>query len=1162
MKTEYKIVGLSIVLFVLVCTSDAVLESTASGGKTFWDSLIFNVSGHAVYLRTLVTLGFLVLGFVASRAFARQRRAEEALKGRSAKFVGSNSLLGKEISEREVLENELRKREERYRTVADFTYDWEFWLGLQGNFEWVSPSCERVTGYSAAEFLEDPGLFSRIIHPEDRSLVEKHLTEPLDIEQGCPQSLDFRIVNRNGEVLWINHVCQLVRGEGGKPLGRRASHRDITQRRRAEDALRESEERYKTLYEESKRSEELYRSLLNSSPDPIVIHDLHGHPQYVNDSFVQTFGWTMEELKGKSIPFVPDSEREATGEAVRRIMGDGEAVSRVESKRLTKKGNVLDVRLSASRFHDSSGSPAGMLVILRNITESKKAEEETRRIKSLLHSIIENLPTAVFLKDADGLRYSLWNRASENLYGYSSEELMGKSAYELFPARSAERITAQDRETLERGSLLEIAEHKIVTRHKGTRVIHTKKLPIFDDDGTPRYLVGISEDITEYKEAERALIQAREAAEQASRAKSEFLANMSHEIRTPINGIMGMTELALNTEVTPEQHEYLEAVRISSDSLLKVINDILDFSKIEAGKLELIAIEFGLRDVISDAMTILALQAHRKGLELTYDVPPEIPDAVIGDPGRLRQIFVNLVGNAIKFTEEGEVGLTVDMAAETSENIDLHFVVTDTGIGIPRDKQAKVFRAFEQADGSTSRTYGGTGLGLAISAQFINLMGGKIWVESNLGEGSSFHFVVKLGLQHGPVKWEIPQTSVKVHGLPVLVVDDNATNRRILEETFSYWGMKPVAVDSGSKAMDLLLEAWESGTPYPLVITDCMMPEMDGFQLVERIKEDPRMAASTIIMLTSSGERGDASRCIKLGISAYLVKPIKQSELLFTVSKVLEEPAPGVTHPSLITRHSIRESKNRLKILLAEDNPVNQTVALRMLERMGHTVSLVENGKEAIETLKLASFDLVLMDVQMPLMDGFEATRALREWEKTAGKHVPVIAMTAYALKGDEEKCLEAGMDGYIPKPISAQHLYDVIEGMMDQSEKLEEKPLVTVQKRGILDKQVILDRVGGDVELLKEIVDLFLQDYPPLVAQIKDALQEGDYQLLEKSAHTLKGSVGNFGADSVVQAALNLENMGRNKQMGEVPQFLTNLEKEIKRLREELVDFIKEIAR
>ncbi|MBI4962366.1 MAG: response regulator [Desulfomonile tiedjei] len=801
------------------------------------------------------------------------------------------------------------------------------------------------------------------------------------------------------------------------------------------------------------------------------------------------------------------------------------------------------------------------LVASRAFARQRRAEEETKRTKTLLDSVIHNLPVAVFLKTADRLEYALWNKASEELYGYSSEDLVGKDPYQVFPAKDAEAIAQEDRATLQRGTLLEIPEHSIATRHRGTRIFHTKKLPIFDEDGTPRYLVGISEDITESKEAEKALIEAREAAEQASRAKSEFLANMSHEIRTPINGIMGMTELALNTELTAEQHEYLEVVRISADSLLKVINDILDFSKIEAGKLEFITVDFGLRDVISDAMTILAVQAHRKGLEITYDVPPEIPDAVIGDPGRLRQVLVNLVGNAIKFTEQGEVGLTTRLEAENPDKVDLHFTVTDTGIGIPPDKQEKIFRAFEQADGSTSRKYGGTGLGLAISTQFVNMMEGKIWVESKVGAGTTFHFVIRLGLQHGRVKLEAPQTKANIQGLAVLVVDDNATNRRILEDTLRYWGMNPVVADNGPKAMELLLEASERGHPFPLVLTDCMMPGMDGFELVERCKQDSRLAASTIIMLTSSGERGDASRCVKLGISAYLVKPIKQSELFFTVSKVLEEPTPGETHPSLITRHSIRESKNRLNILLAEDNPVNQTVALRMLERMGHSVSLVENGKEALETIKLAGFDLVLMDVQMPLMDGLEATEALREWEKTTGKHVRVIAMTAYAMKGDEERCLAAGMDGYISKPISAQRLYEAIEDMIDQTKKPGENVAASAVKPEALDKLVILDRVGGDTELLKEIVDLFLEDYPDLLVKIREALQTKDSQLLEKTAHALKGSVGNFGAESAVQAALNLENMGRNQDLAEAPQTLVNLEKELERLREELAGFVKEIG-
>lgn len=1156
---EYRIVGLSVVFFVLVCLSDAVFESLVFHEKPFWDSLILNASAHAIFLRSVVTVSFLAFGLIVSRALARRRLAEQALEAQSAQLAESNRMLELEVSERKKLEEELRDREERYRTVADFTYDWEFWMAPGGEFLWMSPSSERVTGYPAESLIADRSLFESIVYRDDFESVSKHFKEISVSNQLMTHSLDFRIVRKDGEIRWISHYCQPVIGEGGKFLGRRSSNKDVTQRKKAEDALRESEERYKSLYEESKKSEDLYRSLLDSSPDAIAVYDLNGHPLYINDSFVQTFGWTMDEVQGKRIPFVPDSERDATMKLVGRIMGNGESVTGFETKRLTKDGRVLDVRLSASRYQDFIGHPAGMLVILRNVTERKKAEEETKRVKSLLNSIIENLPTAVFLKNADDFKYVLWNKASEQLYGYSSEDVLGRSPYDLFPTSEADAYIGQDRETMVRGTLLEIPEQLVSTRQKGTRTFHTKKLPIFDEDGNPKFLLAISEDITERKEAEEALIRAREAAEQASKAKSEFLANMSHEIRTPINGIMGMTELAFNTELTPEQHEYLDAVRISADSLLKLINDILDFSKIEAGKLELIEVEFSLRDALSDTMTMMAVQAHKKELELVYHVSPEVPDAVIGDPGRLRQILVNLVGNAIKFTERGEVVLGVRLGLESKDEVHLRFTVSDTGIGIAPEKREKIFREFEQADGSTSRKYGGTGLGLAISSRFCELMGGKIWVESELGKGSAFHFTARLGLQKESAPRPVSEDLANLKGLSVLVVDDNETNRRILEQILTYWGMNPTVVDGGSAALRAMEHACEKAVAFPIILTDCMMPEMDGFQLVERINREPRFSASTIVMLTSSGERGDAARCLKLGVAAYLLKPVKQTELLFAISRVLKGPRTDQAPPALITRHSIRESKRRLSILLAEDNAVNQKLATKMLERMGHTVTVAGDGVKALQVLEKERFDLVLMDVQMPEMDGLEATRTQRRREKATGTHIPIIAMTAYAMKGDKEKCLESGMDGYISKPISAQELYEIIEQVLSAPEKEPEKLTIRARTVGTLNKKAILERVGGDIDLFKEIVGLFLDSCPVLLTEIREAFQQGNPESVERAAHTLKGSVSNFGAESAVAAALTLERMGRSKDLSEAKQAIMDLETEIDRVSQELAAFTQE---
>jgi PAS domain S-box-containing protein len=837
-------------------------------------------------------------------------------------------------------------------------------------------------------------------------------------------------------------------------------------------------------------------------------------------------------------------------------------------------------------LRDRQGRIVGTFGISRDITDRKNAEIALQKMTGFLDSIVENLPIMLFIKDAADLRFERLNKAGEELLGIPREHVLGKNDYDFFPKAEADFFIAKDRDVLEGKQLVDIPEEEIVTS-RGKRVLHTRKIPLLDEEGRATHLVGISEDITLAKEAAAALERAKEAAEAASRSKSEFLANVSHEIRTPMNGIIGMTELALDTDLKPEQREFLNMVKASADALLDVINDILDFSKIEAGKLDLDNIAFPLRDSLGDTMKTLALRAHKKGLELACHVLSDVPDHLIGDPGRLRQIIVNLVGNAIKFTEQGEVVVKVGLQiadcrlqmekpeSGDSSNLqsaicNLQFSVRDTGIGIPRHRQDAIFAPFVQADGSTTRKYGGTGLGLAISASLVELMGGRIWVESEPGRGSVFHFTASFGLAAGLPERAPAATRESLANLPVLVVDDNATNRRILEEMLTSWHMRPTVVASGAAALDELQRAWKGGRPYALALVDAMMPEMDGYTLARQIQEQVQFAG-TMIMMLSSAERS-AAQANGLPIAASLMKPIKQSELLDAIMTAIgcslrgqdlgaaesESPAVPCAHP--------------LRILLAEDNAVNQKLAIRLLEKRGHHVTVASNGKEALAALEPAAltrghFDVVLMDVQMPHLDGFEATAAIRAREWLTGTHIPIVAMTAHAMKGDREKCLEMGMDGYVSKPLQPRELFAVVEqaggeGREVRGEGRENRVLSQPETpaSGLatgVNMAAALARTAGDKDLLRELAELFCGDSPRMLAEIRAAINAGDGIRLKEAAHAMKGAVGVFDP-AAYQTALALETMDTSGDLSGAEPIFQRLREQIDHLLPALEELVR----
>jgi PAS domain S-box-containing protein len=775
---------------------------------------------------------------------------------------------------------------------------------------------------------------------------------------------------------------------------------------------------------------------------------------------------------------------------------------------------------------------------------------QLRQSEARTRAIVESALDCIIGMDHLG-RVTEFNPAAEKTFGYGRAEVVGRQLAEIIipPGYRAahEQGLARLLATGE-GPVLGKRIEVVALRADGTEFPVELAVSLLQGENPPQFTASLR-DITERKRAEEDLRRAKEAAEAASRAKSEFLANMSHEIRTPMNGILGMTELALRADPTPEQRGYLHGVKTSAEALLGVINDVLDFSKIEAGKLEFELIDFPLRDTLTNALRAVALRAHEKGLELVWHVAPGVPDALVGDPLRLRQVLLNLVGNAIKFTAAGEVAVRVNV--EPGDDVGLHFAVSDTGVGIPADKLALIFQPFTQADGSAARKYGGTGLGLTISSRLVEAMGGRIWVESEPGRGSTFHFTARLGRARGPVPGGLAPAPAELAGLPALVVDDNAINRRVLEELLAGWRMRPVLADGGAAALAALAGAEANGRPFRLVLLDGHMPGMDGFALAERIRG--QYAGVTVMMLTSADQGGGAARCRALGVASYLVKPISPSDLLEAITRALGLVGPAELEPK--REDAGPPAVRALRVLLAEDNAVNQVVAAGLLKAEGHTVVVAGNGKEALAALGREAFDVVLMDVQMPEMDGLEAAARVRQAEEATGAHVPIIALTAHAMKGDRERCLEAGMDDYLAKPIQPAELRRVFAGIAprpaEDGQRAPSGAEAPADGSGgaPFDREELLSRLGGDTEVLDEVVALFLAESPRMLGNVREALDQGDARALGRAAHTLKGAAANLAAGGAAGVARRLEDQARQGDIAGAATTFAELQEQIERL-------------
>jgi two-component system sensor histidine kinase/response regulator len=830
--------------------------------------------------------------------------------------------------------------------------------------------------------------------------------------------------------------------------------------------------------------------------------------------------------------------------------------------RTKQEGVWIPVNLTITRLHVKPRTLS--LITARDMRAQREAYTKLKKVEAELRRVLSSVTDCLWSAKVDQQGHWVYRYISPVI-----EKIAGQSSSYFIrgPENWGAMLHPDDkmrwREALQRlrSGQNVMEEYRVIRPDGTTRWVRESVQVSKGADNGSLLLDGVISDVTYRKQAEEELHRAKEAAEAASHAKSEFLANMSHEIRTPMNGIIGMSELLLATQLTHEQLEYAQMIHASAESLLTLLNDILDFSKIEARKLDLEAIDFDLRACLADALASLALRADKKALELICHVDADLPEHLIGDPSRLRQVLVNLVGNSIKFTNRGEIVIRarpidpLENMALGDDEVGLHLSVRDTGIGIPPDKVDLIFQPFAQVDSSTTRKYGGTGLGLAIVVQLVELFGGRIWVESTLGEGSTFHFTVRMKKQPQPM-FRLPPRAAGLRGRTVLVIDDNASCRRHLEDVLRAWGMRPIAVDSADAAAAAL-----AAQTCDLLMIESQLPDPGGFVVAERLRAQIGRAVPVLMLLTPTGLSRDAARCREVG-DLYVTKPIRESNLLETLLATL---APEGAEKKDVVSVEVERPLRPLSILLAEDNQVNQMLAVRMLEKRGHRVTLAGNGQEAVELSARGNFDVILMDVQMPIMDGFEATAAIRQREQGTGQHIPIIALTAHALKGYREQCLAGGMDDYVSKPIRGQELFAVLERFVpDQVPPLAAAVLPESGSASVtapaepppFDAATALGRVDNDREILRDLIDAYQQDAPRLVADLDQAIRAGDAGQVKYHAHTLKGLVAIFAAERARQLSLQLEVMGKDGSLADAPQVFAELEREIARLTPALAAF------
>ncbi|MDJ0882740.1 MAG: response regulator [Desulfobacterales bacterium] len=1062
------------------------------------------------------------------------------------------------LKSRQAVEDKHRESEEKYRRILEEINDAFFEVDLNGDITFYNQALCRLVGYDEDQIM---GLNYReyialeSIDPTVEMFMRVYNTgEP---EKG----VNYTLNRKNGRPMDVETSVALIRDRNGEPTGFRGIVRDVSRRKNIERELIRHRDHLEELVRDQtrqiNRSKTVLQTMLDSMPYAVLIVGLDKRIRYTNRAALGLMGYDSDtQILGQVChnTLCPVSENECP------VIDLGQEMDRAERLLITRNGETVPILKSAIRI--ALDDEEVLLETFVDITERKRTEQELRESERDYRLLLKSLPSIVFRGYADW-SVEFYDNKIESVTGYNVSELNSGAVKwpDIIDSRDIDTVQASFVAALKSDQAY-TREYRIITKSGERRWVRERGQIVCTADGWIEYISGVFFDISERKAANLELRRSKIAAEAASVAKSEFLANMSHEIRTPLNGIIGMAEMAMETELTDDQRTIIATIEKESNHLQGIINTVLDFSKIEAGKFELETIPFDLRLLIEDVTGSIAMRARNNGLEFASHIAPDLPARLMGDPGRLRQVLNNLAGNALKFTEQGEIVIRAQTISDSPSRVTVRFEVADTGVGIPVDRQKAIFESFTQADGSTTRKYGGTGLGTTISKQLVEMMGGQIGLESEDGRGSTFWFTASFTREPG----KVDATEVlagDISHLKVLVVDDIETARDILVEYIAYFGCQVSTATDGQEALGMLTAAASQSCPYDLVLSDVMMPIMDGYGLAAAIRENEHLKNMAIILLTGLGNIGDGEKCRRLGVDGYLHKPVKIEELHEAIKLVagIEKSDIEKTR-DLVTRHTIIEKrKNYGRILLVEDYPTNQQLALRHLNQAGYSVDLVENGEDAVNAVKHCEYRLILMDMQMPVMDGYKATRAIREWEsQRAGdqvllRRIPVVAMTAHAMTGDKEKCLEAGADDYLSKPLKKNDLLGVVDKWLGArvQAKAEQAPPMRMQPldnpQAPMKFAQAVAEFDNDHAFLMDVLSGFLDNVGARIPVIRTALADGDAPVVGAECHAIKGGAANLTAEDLARAAAGLETIARSNDLSPGEKALDHLEIEYQRL-------------